>query len=217
MRCHEFEEVLEQAERPLPADAAAHLNDCGRCRAMMSDLEVIQAAARELATHGVEPPEGVWLSLRAQLEAEGLIRAAGSAERAAPRQGGLGAWWRAFPRPVLAGAYLSFLLAAAMLTSIQSDHRQNQPVPVAEEQAASLDTQLSTQARRAVSAIHQHDPAVAASLRQNLNTVDNFIAMCEKSVREDPQNDAAREYLYGAYQQKAELLAMITERNAAEE
>jgi hypothetical protein len=38
--------------------------------------------------------------------------------------------------------------------------------------------------------------------------------MCEKSVREEPQNDVAREYLYGAYQQKAELLAMMVERGA---
>jgi hypothetical protein len=57
------------------------------------------------------------------------------------------------------------------------------------------------------------DAAVTASLRRNLSVVDNFIAMCEKSVREQPENEVAREYLYGAYQQKAELLATVTNRS----
>ena len=57
------------------------------------------------------------------------------------------------------------------------------------------------------------DAAVTASIRRNLGIVDNFIAMCEKSVREQPDNEMAREYLYGAYQQKAELLATATSRS----
>jgi hypothetical protein len=46
-----------------------------------------------------------------------------------------------------------------------------------------------------------------------LQIVDNFIALCEKSVHEQPDNQMAREYLYGAYQQKAELLATATNRS----
>jgi hypothetical protein len=33
-------------------------------------------------------------------------------------------------------------------------------------------------------------------------------------VREEPGNDVAREYLYDAYKQKSELLAMTMERGA---
>jgi len=43
--------------------------------------------------------------------------------------------------------------------------------------------------------------------------VDHFIAMCENSVREQPDNEMAREYLYGAYEQKAELLATAMNRS----
>jgi hypothetical protein len=57
------------------------------------------------------------------------------------------------------------------------------------------------------------DAAVTDSIRRNLNIVDNFIAMCEKNVREQPENDMAREYLYGAYEQKAELLATAMDRS----
>ena len=46
--------------------------------------------------------------------------------------------------------------------------------------------------------------------------VDNLIVLCEKSVRENPDNPMAREYLYGAYQQKASLLAAAMDRSTLE-
>ncbi len=210
MQCHEFEQVLEQQEaRQLPADAATHLNDCRQCRALVADLEAIQAAARDLAAAEPEPPERVWISLRAQLEAEGLIRAE---EKPARRAG----WLAILPRPALAGVYLSLLLAAAVLLGTRANLPQPGVSPVVAQRAtAALDSQLNTVEKRTVSALHQHDPAVTASLRRNLDIVDNFIALCEKSVREEPQNALAREYLYGAYQQKADLLAVMMERGAA--
>ena len=61
--------------------------------------------------------------------------------------------------------------------------------------------------------LQRQDTAVTDSIRRNLQIVDNFIAICEKSVREQPDNQMAREYLYGAYQQKAELLATATNRS----
>ncbi len=69
-------------------------------------------------------------------------------------------------------------------------------------------------ARSAVSELPARHSNVNASLRHNLEVVDSAIAMCEKSVHEDPQNQVARDYLYGAYQQKAELLAMMVDRGA---
>ena len=53
---------------------------------------------------------------------------------------------------------------------------------------------------------------VVTSLSHNLAIVDNYIALCEKSVREEPENGLARDYLYQAYQQKVDLLAQMTER-----
>jgi hypothetical protein len=53
---------------------------------------------------------------------------------------------------------------------------------------------------------------VDVSLRQNLDIVDQFIADCEQRVKEQPQDDLAREYLTGAYQQKAELISVMMER-----
>jgi hypothetical protein len=210
MQCHEFERALEQQDaRELPADAAAHLNDCVHCQALVADLDAIEAAARQMSLE-VEPPERVWQSLRAQLAAEGLI----GAEEKVARGGWLAGWLAVFPRPALAGVYLSLLLAAAVLISLQVSRGPvvDSGAKAAQQATDVLNSQLNTVERHTVSAMHRRDPAVTASLQQNLDIVDNAIALCEKSVREDPQSALAREYLYGAYQQKAELLAAMMDR-----
>jgi hypothetical protein len=54
------------------------------------------------------------------------------------------------------------------------------------------------------------------SLRQNLDIVDKFIIDCEQRVKEQPQDELTREYLSGAYQQKAELISVMMERGGSE-
>jgi len=61
--------------------------------------------------------------------------------------------------------------------------------------------------------LQREDTAVTDSIRRNMQIVDNLIALCEKCVHEHPDNQIAREYLYGAYQQKAELLATAMNHN----
>jgi hypothetical protein len=53
---------------------------------------------------------------------------------------------------------------------------------------------------------------VDASLRQSLKQLNEFIADCERRVKEEPRDDLAREYLAAAYQQKAELLSAMMDR-----
>jgi hypothetical protein len=53
------------------------------------------------------------------------------------------------------------------------------------------------------------------SLRQNLDIVDKFIVDCEQRVKDEPQDDLTREYLSGAYQQKAELISVMMERGGS--
>ncbi len=218
MECREFEEVLERRlGEALPEDAAAHLRDCHRCGTLVSDLDAIEAAARSLAKEELEPPARVWTSLRLQLESEGLVRTPTREGASVPVAGWLADWWPSLSRPALTGAYLVFLVVAAVLVGIVGSRslRQEHTAPPAALQAnASLNKELSKVAERTVSAMPQGDPAVTASLRQHLDLVDNYIALCEKSVREEPQSQMAREYLYGAYQQKAELLAMMADRDA---
>ncbi len=176
--------------------------------------------ALELATEDVAPPERIWISLRNQLDAEGVIRDPREAPRsAAPASHG---WWTALQRPAFAGAFLGIVLAAASAVGYLS----NAPQTAVQSQLAPLQDSSSvptadsvfkeevlTVGNDSIPGLQRQDTAVTDSIRRNLQIVDNFIAICEKSVREQPDNQMAREYLYGAYQQKAELLATATNRS----
>jgi hypothetical protein len=196
-----------------PADATAHFRDCPNCRGLVEDLTAIRNEARSWTAEESEPSPRVWTSLRAQLEQEGLIREAVAAQPATATTGWLSGWFRGIPRPALAGAYLATLIAAAFALSRPIDRRINEARwrEGTEVSTSPLIAQLANEQSAAYS-LHNSDPAVAASLHQNLAIVDNYIALCEKSVQEEPQNEMARDYLFEAYQQKADLLAQMTER-----
>jgi hypothetical protein len=222
MQCNELGQILEQqADGPLPELATAHINGCKACRALTSDLAAIHAVAMELGAEEIAPPEHLWITLRNQLEAEGIIRDSSSA----PESMGCG-WWFALQRPALAGAFLSLVLAAAgMISTMGNPARTAGHLTVApqlELQQVSLTVpsaenvfkeELLTVGNENIPGFQAHDAAVSDSIRRNLNIVDNFIAMCEKDVREQPENEMAREYLYGAYEQKAELLSTAMDRS----
>jgi hypothetical protein len=76
MQCKDFESVLaSEGLGPLSAEAREHLGGCSHCQDFLADLDSIVAVARTLPPE-VTPPDRVWISLRAQLEAEGLIKEA---------------------------------------------------------------------------------------------------------------------------------------------
>jgi len=189
--------------------AEEHIRSCARCRRLIADLEAIRAAGHSLAAEEVNPPPRLWLNIRAGLEAEGLIRQPGWFDR-------LSELFGEFSRPSLVGAYASLLLVGALLLGFQTDFQSNQEqwLTGTQSAAASVDTKLLAVERGSLAAManHEHDPAVSASLNQNLAIVDNLISVCEKSMQEDPGDEMARDYLYGAYQQKADLLATMSDR-----
>ncbi|HLP99764.1 MAG TPA: hypothetical protein VK156_01475 [Candidatus Limnocylindria bacterium] len=208
-----MELVLEQsAGEPLPASAQAHLESCAMCRQLLAELERIEAVARELPAE-VEPPERVWISLRAQLKSEGIIRTpVPSTERA----GWLEAIHALFTRPALAAGLLSMVILGAMLFSLRHANWAPpgaRPSSGSQPVLAQAKIQLNNAENRILSTPRGRSSDVDDSLRNNLEIVDNFIAACEKTVQDNPQDDLARDYLSGAYQQKAELLATIQDRS----
>ncbi len=208
MDCNAFWNQLEKwMEGQRSSDAQAHLSACPRCRGVVRDLDAICQTAQSIEAADLAPPDRIWISLRSQLEQEGLIHA--------ERHGWTGAlrgWFEgiflAVPRPALAGAYLVALIAVSVGLA-GPGYRRFDGTQVSTQP---LTAQLDTAEQDAISSIMNSDPVVAASLRKNLAIVDNYIALCEKSVQEEPENEIARDYLYGAYQQKADLLARMTER-----
>jgi hypothetical protein len=220
IQCAQFERMLEeQPDGPLSAGAAAHLEGCADCRLLWSDIEAVRTAGMEWGKEEVEPPAYLWASLRQRLESEGLIR-----ENSA-RRGWFSAWFGAAPRWALAGASVSLLLIAGILAAFQMNEPKSaavlpmrlslsaaRPKLVAADLGKTLDGDL----KRVFDSLPEGNPVLASSLRENLGIVDNLIADCEKSVREQPDDEMARDYLYGAYQQKAVLLATASDRSALE-
>jgi hypothetical protein len=218
MKCDEFERLLEQQDdSPLPRPALAHMQACEACRFLTADLAAIREAALELSTEELPVPEHVWISLRNQIDAE-----ADSFSRRQTAAGLKPGWWAAFQRPALAGAFLSLMVAAAGLIGYQSVFAPvvaHSPMSLQPESAPVLSAQKEFKEESLAFGdallpdLKRRDAAVTDSLRRNLTVVDHFIAVCENSVREQPDNEMAREYLYGAYEQKAELLATAMNRS----
>jgi hypothetical protein len=203
MQCKEVEVVLEQdGWTPLPEGARAHVAACNSCQSLVSDLSAIVASAHLLPAE-VEPPARVWLALQAQLQAEGIIKTRTAAERVS--------WWQGFSdlfrARVLATAAVALLIVGAITLQLQGPTAPTVARSVYEDTSTALD-----QDEAHLPPAQLANPSmVEASLRQNLGIVDNFIADCERRVKEQPQDDLAREYLSGAYQQKAELLSALME------
>lgn len=218
--CEQFERILEERDGDALAKAAlAHLEGCEDCRALSADLSVIRDLGLELGAETEVPPERVWVSLRNQLEAEGLIREPQGARRGVESAGH--GWWSVFQRPAIAGACLGLILAAsgalgflsnAPQVSVQSQLSPRQEVSPALAADSVFKEEILTAGNDSIPGLQREDTAVKQSIRRNLQLVDNLIAICEKSVREEPDNQMARDYLYGAYQQKAELLATAMNR-----
>jgi hypothetical protein len=223
MSCHELERFLErEPDGPLPEALAIHVARCADCEDLEADFRLIGAAALELAQEDVAPPEWLWTRIRAELEAEGRIREpefdhVRDVELAPVRA----AWWAAFQRPAFAGAVLGVCLVVAGLlgvgsvtTAPTSAVLETAPSPVMDAQAMESQATGPLDASEAsIVSLPQRDPQVAEELHHDLGEIDNFIVVCEKSVREQPDNEMAREYLYDAYQQKAQLLAVAMDRS----
>ena len=221
MQCKDVEIFVEQEGlAPLSEAVNSHLAGCRECRNYIADLTSIVDVARKMPSE-IAPPDRIWVSLRAQLELEGIIREpvfAPPVERAS--------WWRGvgdlFRSRGLATATVGLLIVAATVLQIRNDDSAAlnpppsiQPSIIASESFAATRTVLDDQEPVARGMILASTSPVDASLRENLQKVDDFIADCERRVKEEPQDDLAREYLSGAYQQKAELLSAMMDRGGS--
>jgi hypothetical protein len=230
MRCVDVADVLEQAGlAPLPESAQEHVAGCPACQGLLADFGSIVAAAHELPSE-VEPPARVWISLRAQMEAEGIIRQTSPVAINTQTAPAATPWWLnwshslsgLFQGRALATAAVGLLIMAAGIAQLrQPVSTQIAPSSQAAEQAQTPDplaasgaalTEQEHDLRSAQPAGTLASSPVDDSLQQNLQTLDAFIADCEHHLKTNPRDQLAREYLAGAYQQKAELLSEMLDR-----
>jgi hypothetical protein len=206
MQCKEVEMVLEQQGFvPVPESARAHVAGCSSCQGLVADLTAIVATAHLLPAE-VEPPRRVWASLRAQLEDEGIIKGVGTQ----------GVWWHVFEEffrgRALAAAAVGLLIVAAVALQMRPPASHPTEARNTYENYGETSMTLSNDEAHLPSMQLAGSSKVDVALRQNLDIVDKFILDCEQRVKEQPGDELARDYLSGAYQQKAELLSVMMER-----
>lgn len=213
MQCRDVEVVVEQEGLdPLPQAARAHVTGCRHCQGFVADLQAIVSAAERLPSE-VEPPAHVWVSLRNQLELEGIIKepvAAPAEERGA-------SWWQGFGNlfrsRTLVTVTVGLLIAAAGILQLRQSGDLTSGIPTPEPNGLAQTAKVLNEQEVDLRNMHLTSTSpVDASLEQNLRQVDEFIADCEHHLKAAPQDQLAREYLSDAYQQKAELLSAMMDR-----
>jgi hypothetical protein len=211
MQCRDVEEVLEQEGlAPLPEAVRGHVAGCRQCQGYIADLETIVSAAQELPAE-VEPPSRVWVALRTQLELEGVIKepatAAPEAERAS--------WWSGFGQLFRGRALATLTVGAVLAAAAALQLRQTPEPPSGPGPGSGIETIAKQVNQQEVDLRSMHlasTSPVDTALEQNLKEINDFIADCERHLKEAPGDELAREYLADAYQQKAELLAAMMDR-----
>jgi hypothetical protein len=226
MDCSEFVDQLDDWLRGQRSTAArVHSRECHECHAMSEDVGAILNTAEKWALDEAAPSPRLWNALRAQLQEEGLIRepaspAAPARVRLQPQiespksAGWFAKWFSPTLRPALASGYIAALIAVSFLFVGPSGKQIDDSQWLSRTQVSikPITAELNAAERNVLSNLASANPVISASLHQNLAIVDNDIELCEKSVREQPENELARDFLYQAYEQKADLLAEISDR-----
>jgi hypothetical protein len=207
--CHLFDVelagYLEGEERP---ELLAHIRECSYCYSVLADLEGIRSAGSQVALE--EPPARMWKSIRASLIAEGIIRE----PEVFWRRRWLERWptWTGFHNPIAVAALGCLLVLGIGLLTVQLNRK---PAPrashvdlsdVANAAAAVMPMETSYHAQAA-----SFEPSLKQTYQKSLDSLDGEIRECLNSVRQEPDNSLAREYLLAAYQQKAHVLQSALE------
>jgi|YelNatPaOPRAMG01_1025707.scaffolds.fasta_scaffold131419_2 hypothetical protein len=214
--CQEFDANLAAyLEGEENSDLRSHAEECSACGILLDDIEAIRSAARELPLESPSPR--VWSNIRATLAQEGYIREQES-------------FWQRWAGRITFGprmapvAALAFALTLAIVLLFHGDIQQNvNPAPalpsVAERATPVSLSDVQTNLIRTVQGMEENykareaslDPSAKQVYAAGLASLDSSIRECMESLRNQPENMLAREYLMRAYAQKAEVLASALE------
>ncbi|MDP9269195.1 MAG: hypothetical protein M3P27_12840 [Acidobacteriota bacterium] len=208
MNCAEFQKSLpEIVDGAGNAEQHAHGQTCPVCSDLVQDLKYIAEQAKLLVPMH-DPSPRVWLGIQGSLEREGMVRP--SAGRFQPQvMAGGGARWGTYARwgAVAAIALIAIGLIAYNNRGTESPANSttatNANAPASGDAADANDAKL-------VAAVAQDTPERAEVYKRSMQDVNAYIADAQKSVDQDPSDDAAHEHLLSAYDQKAMLYAMAT-------
>lgn len=196
-----------------------HLAGCVECQALVEDVRRLQAELRLIGTEGPGPQ--AWDRVATRLEADPEFqRLAAAAVDAEQRRRSVDWRWLALAAMLilLVGGSLMVLRqslgsAAPAVEAPQTAAREEAP----EDLVRSIEGELGLAARHYENAIaglervaseseSPIDPAVMATVRENLQIIDGAIDDSRQALRSDPQSQLAQESLFDAFRRKVALL-----------
>jgi hypothetical protein len=204
MNCVELQQSLAEVEDGSRAEQRAHLRACPACSALVRELDLIAAAARQLQA-AEEPSPRVWNSIEFALRQEGLI---GRQRASRPPVSSFGARWGAARWLVPAAAMLLLGLGIYMRHESLPDQlakRASVTVPVANAPDLNDDDLMQE--------VADNSPEMKTQYEENLRRVNESIRDAQGVVDESPNDEDARRSLMDAYQQKSMLFEMAMDRS----
>jgi len=212
MTCAEFQRMLpEIIDAGGDAEQEKHLNSCPVCSDLVQDLRYIAEQAKLLVPME-DPSPRVWEGINNALEREGMVRPRRGAGRFRTATVLAPSRWSTAGGLVALAAVL--LIGVGLLSYRRATSTPAQPNQVAgapTTPAAAADPDADDDAKL-IAHIQKTAPALASTYDENLKSVNSYIAAVRRRIRENPDDDQARDYLMRAYDQKAMLYSMAMER-----
>lgn len=206
MTCEEFELGLPEIDGGHTLEQKSHLVRCSACSDLVADLNAISQQAR-LLQGADEPSPRVWNSLEIALRQEGLIRDPDAEPfliHVRPRRKRL-----AWTIPVAIAALLIFGVVRDKHGITSTSHiPENSALtasPVAD--ANSIDDEQLLQV------VSRRSPAMLASYEADLRDVNSYIRDAQETVKINPNDEQAQQYLMNAYEQRAMVYEMALDRS----
>ena len=214
MNCSEFQKVLPNIiETGASGEEEAHLQSCAVCSDLVQDLRYIAEAAKLLLPMH-DPSPRVWTGIRSALEREGMVRPLAGTVRFRPQAAAVlnQRRWMTGGRLLACAALLLFTIS---LVWFRNRTRESQPALTARVPAtvAPAAVPVDEDDAQVLRMVQQGSPALLATYRENLDTVNAYIRDARRTVEQDPNDMGAHGHLIRAYDQKALLYEMAMARS----
>ncbi len=224
MRCEDVQHALDgqllgALKREDAAALDAHIAICRECQAVVADARRLQAEVRLIGTEGPSPRS--WERIAASLENDPEFQRAAAADLQSDRRA-----WQLDWRWVVLAAALILVVASSLLFLRRSLESSAAPAPLAasaptdagsDDLVTSIESELDLAAKHYENAIaglervandseSPIDPALMATVKTNLQIIDQAIDDSRQALRTDPQSQFAQESLFDAFRRKVTLL-----------
>ena len=211
MDCHAVRSRLSlHADGELPPGERelieTHLATCDGCRGLLRDLDRLRRAASSLGP--VTPPDHVWLQVagRMRIERPDALRAPARHERRAA----MGQWMGLAAALLVISTSAYFFVRTTPPDAPPSNAVAAPTVQsVAEgltEAMSKFDQVIGDLERLTTARDSELDPVLAATLRQNIGTINAAIKESRDALQSNPGNELARESLFEAFDRKVTVL-----------